>query len=47
MRSINVAQLKAQLSACLRLAQSGERIVVLDRRQPIAEIVPLQRAASS
>lgn len=47
MKSINIAELKAQLSACLRLAQAGERIVVLDRRLPIAQIAPLDREQGS
>jgi prevent-host-death family protein len=41
MKTINVAQLKAHLSACLRLARSGEQIIVLDRSEPIARILPL------
>lgn len=41
MKTINVARLKAQLSACLRLVRSGERYVVLDRNEPVAQLGPL------
>jgi antitoxin (DNA-binding transcriptional repressor) of toxin-antitoxin stability system len=41
MKTINVAELKTHLSRCLRLVQRGERFVVLDRRRPVAELVPL------
>lgn len=43
MKSINVSQLKAQLSRYLRMAAGGERIVVTDRDDPIAQIVPPDR----
>lgn len=43
MKTINVAELKAHLSQYLRRAQKGERIVVMDRQTPIAELVPLMR----
>jgi len=43
MKSINVSQLKAQLSRYLRLAAGGERIIVTDRDDPIAQIVPPDR----
>jgi antitoxin (DNA-binding transcriptional repressor) of toxin-antitoxin stability system len=40
MKTINVAALKASLSKCLHEAEAGERLLVLDRSRPIAEIVP-------
>lgn len=40
MKSINVSQLKAHLSRYLRMAARGTRIVVTDRDDPIAQIVP-------
>jgi prevent-host-death family protein len=43
MKAINVAELKAHLSSYLRMAQDGEHIVVMDRKTPIAEIVPIAR----
>ena len=38
---VNVAKLKNELSKYLRLVQKGEKITVMDRNEPIAEIVPL------
>ena len=43
MKTINVAALKATLSRCLREAQAGTHLLVLDRSRPIAEIVPPTR----
>lgn len=40
MKTINVAALKAALSRCLREAEAGEHLLVLDRSHPIAEIGP-------
>ena len=42
MKTISVAELKAHLSEYLRLARSGERVVVSARRVAIAELVPVQ-----
>ena len=41
MRSVNVAELRDQLSAFLQLVRAGEEIVVRDRNVPIARILPL------
>ena len=41
MMTINIAELKANLSRCLRDVAAGEHILVMDRRRPVAEIVPL------
>jgi antitoxin (DNA-binding transcriptional repressor) of toxin-antitoxin stability system len=43
MKSIKVSQLKAQLSRYLRMAAGGERILVTDRDDPIAQIIPPDR----
>lgn len=40
MKSVGIAELKSRLSAYLRSVQRGETVVVLDRRTPIARIVP-------
>jgi len=40
MRSVNVAELKNQLSKYLRFARGGEEIVIRDRSLPIAKLVP-------
>lgn len=41
MKEVGTADLKAHLSAHLRRVRSGESITVLDRRQPIARILPV------
>ena len=41
MGSVNIADLKNNLSAYLRRVRRGEQIVVRDRTVPIAKIVPL------
>ena len=44
----NVADIKARLSHFLRLAKSGERVVICERNRPIAELTaiapPVDRA---
>jgi antitoxin (DNA-binding transcriptional repressor) of toxin-antitoxin stability system len=42
MKSINVTELKANLSKYLRLASRGTRIVVRDRHEQVAELGPPQ-----
>jgi antitoxin (DNA-binding transcriptional repressor) of toxin-antitoxin stability system len=42
MKSINVTELKAHLSRYLRLAARGNRIIVRDRDEPIAQLGPLE-----
>ena len=39
-RSVQIAQLKAKLSAYLREVRKGGELVVMDRKTPIARIVP-------
>ncbi|HSW28613.1 MAG TPA: type II toxin-antitoxin system prevent-host-death family antitoxin [Longimicrobiales bacterium] len=41
-RRIGVADLKAHLSQLLRYVRSGHTLTVLDRRTPVARIVPLE-----
>ena len=40
MRTVNVAELKNQLSKYLRFAKGGEEIVIRDRNLPVAKLVP-------
>lgn len=40
MKAINVSELKAHLSSYLRMASRGERIVVKDRDEPVAQLIP-------
>jgi prevent-host-death family protein len=44
MRTVNVADLKNNLSRYLREVRRGEEILVRDRKMPIAKIVPLTEA---
>ena len=41
MASVQIADLKNNLSAYLRKVRTGEEIVICDRKSPIAKIVPL------
>ena len=41
-RTVGVAELKARLSAYLRLARRGEEITVRDRDTPVAMLVPYE-----
>jgi len=42
MRTVNIADLKARLSAHLRLVRNGEEVLVCDRKRPVARIVPVR-----
>ena len=41
MQTINVSSLKANLSATLKKANHGQKILVVDRSTPLAHITPL------
>jgi prevent-host-death family protein len=41
MTNVGVAQLKARLSEYLRRVREGAEVIVLDRKTPIARIVPV------
>jgi prevent-host-death family protein len=45
MRSVNIAELKAKLSEYLRHVRSGHELTVLDRRTPVARIVPCREGS--
>lgn len=47
MRSVNIAELKNQLSAYIRFARNGEEIVIRDRNRPVAKMVPFDAAGAS
>jgi prevent-host-death family protein len=47
MSRIGIADLKAHLSAHLRAVRSGEEIVVLDRDEPVATIVPYRSSGAA
>jgi antitoxin (DNA-binding transcriptional repressor) of toxin-antitoxin stability system len=40
MRTVNVAELKDQLSKYLTFAKGGEEVVIRDRNLPVAKLVP-------
>jgi prevent-host-death family protein len=40
MRTVNVAELKDQLSKYLTFAKAGEEVVIRDRNLPVAKLVP-------
>lgn len=44
MKSVGTADLKAHLSEHLQAVRRGETILVLDRREPVARIVPVGAA---
>lgn len=45
-KTMNISALKAHLSDALRSVRRGERIVVLDRDTPIAEVIPISEKES-
>ena len=47
MRSVNVAELKNQLSKFLTFAKAGEEIVIRDRNLPVAKLVPFSAEKAS
>jgi prevent-host-death family protein len=40
MRTVNISELKARLSAHIQLVRDGEELLVCDRNKPVARIVP-------
>src|SRR5260370_13368358 len=40
MKTVNISDLKAQLSAHIQLVRDGEEVLVCDRNKPVARIVP-------
>ena len=40
MIKVNISDLKARLSAHIQLVKDGEEVLVCDRNQPVARIVP-------
>ena len=45
MKTVNIAERKNRLSLYLNEVRAGEEIVILDRKLPLATIVPLARSA--
>ena len=46
MKRVLISELKSHLSEHLRSVQAGEPLVVMDRKTPIAKIVPYDAASS-
>jgi antitoxin (DNA-binding transcriptional repressor) of toxin-antitoxin stability system len=46
MKRARIADLKNNLSRYLRHVRAGDTVVVMDRDQPIAQLVPLRRAGA-
>ena len=42
MRTVKISDLKARLSAHLQFVREGQEVVVCDRHQPVARIVPIR-----
>ena len=40
MKSVNIRELTHHFSAYLKVVKQGERIVVMDRSSPVADIIP-------
>jgi prevent-host-death family protein len=40
MRTVNISDLKARLSAHIKIVREGEEVLVCDRNRPVARIVP-------
>jgi len=40
MRTVNISDLKARLSAHIQIVRDGEEVLVCDRNKPVARIVP-------
>lgn len=47
MKSVGVAQLKSNLSKHLRNVRRGQTLTVLDRKTPVAQIVPYPEAPAA
>lgn len=47
MKTVQIAELKAKLSAYLRIVRRGHSVTVLDRDTPVARIIPYKEDAQS
>ena len=45
MRTVNIGQLKDQLSGYLQYVKNGEEIVIRDRNVPVARILPFRHGS--
>jgi len=42
MRTVNISDLKARLSAHIQLVREGQEVLVCDHNRPVARIVPIR-----
>ena len=42
METISISKLKAQLSAEIRKVRTGVRLIVVDHKKPVAELIPFE-----
>jgi prevent-host-death family protein len=47
MRTVNIGNLKARLSAYIRSVRDGEEVLVCDRNTPVARIIPCHLSEES
>lgn len=47
MKSVGIAELKAHLSRYLKSVRKGHSVVVFDRNEPIARVVPYNRGSGA
>ena len=40
MKTVNIGELKAQLSAHIQMVKDGEEVLVCERNKPVARIIP-------
>ena len=45
MRTVNIGELKNQLSAYLQYVKNGEEVVIRDRSLPVARILPFRQGS--
>ncbi len=43
MKQVKIAEFKTHLSSHLRSVQNGEEVIVFDRLQPIAKVIPFHK----
>jgi prevent-host-death family protein len=46
MRTVTIAELKADLDQCLKEVKAGREVVIRERNRPLAKIIPLRNRAS-
>ena len=47
MRTVNISDLKAHLSAHIQIVRGGEEVLVCDRNRPVARLIPCRLEGDS